>query len=69
VSWDPYLDLQSGVLRNRLGITDKAELAQAEAELPATRSSSSSSTRCPAATTWRTYGSRAMIGPSSSMGR
>jgi cell filamentation protein len=22
VSWDPYLDLQAGVLRNRLGITD-----------------------------------------------
>lgn len=33
MSWDPYLDLQTGVLRNRLGITDKAELAQAEAEL------------------------------------
>jgi cell filamentation protein len=33
VSWDPYLDLQSGVLRNQLGITDRAELAQAEAEL------------------------------------
>ncbi|QYN41158.1 Fic family protein (plasmid) [Pseudonocardia sp. DSM 110487] len=37
MSWDPYLDLQSGVLRNRLGITDKAELAQAEAELTSYR--------------------------------
>lgn len=33
MSWDPYLDLRSGVLRNRLGITDAAELAGAEAEL------------------------------------
>ena len=33
MSWDPYLDLQTGVLRNRLGIADKAELARAEAEL------------------------------------
>jgi cell filamentation protein len=37
VSWDPYLDLQSGVLRNRLGITDAAELAHAEAELTSYR--------------------------------
>jgi cell filamentation protein len=37
VSWDPYLDLQSGVLRNRLGITDAAELARAEAELTSYR--------------------------------
>jgi cell filamentation protein len=37
VSWDPYLDLQTGVLRNRLGITDKTELAQAEAELTSYR--------------------------------
>ncbi|MGE3286747.1 MAG: Fic/DOC family protein [Pseudonocardia sp.] len=37
MSWDPYLDLDSGVLRNRLGITDPAELAQAEAELTALR--------------------------------
>ena len=22
MSWDPYLDLEAGVLRNRLGITD-----------------------------------------------
>ncbi|MGQ0574959.1 MAG: Fic/DOC family protein [Pseudonocardia sp.] len=31
--WDPYLDLDSGVLRNRLGITDPAELSRAEAAL------------------------------------
>lgn len=31
MNWDPYLDLDAGVLRNRLGITDAAELAQAEA--------------------------------------
>jgi cell filamentation protein len=37
VSWDPYLDLQSGVLRNRLGISDAAELARAEAELTSYR--------------------------------
>jgi cell filamentation protein len=37
VSWDPYLDLRSGVLRNRLGITDAAELARAEAELTSYR--------------------------------
>ena len=34
---DPYLDLATGVLRNRLGITDPGELAQAEAELTALR--------------------------------
>ena len=34
---DPYLDLDAGVLRNRLGITDAAELARAEAELTALR--------------------------------
>jgi hypothetical protein len=27
VSWDPYLDLQTGVLRNRLGITETATSA------------------------------------------
>ena len=32
-SWDPYLDLESGVLRNRLGITDPATLSRAEADL------------------------------------
>lgn len=37
MSWDPYLDLQSGVLRNRLSITDAAELAHAEAELTSYR--------------------------------
>lgn len=34
---DPYLDPGSGVLRNRLGITDPGELAQVEAALSATR--------------------------------
>lgn len=34
---DPYLDPASGVLRNRLGITDAAELAQVEATLTASR--------------------------------
>lgn len=37
MSWDPYLDLASGVLRNRLGITDRAELASVEAELTGSR--------------------------------
>ena len=35
---DPYLDPASGVLKNRLGITDAATLEQAEAALVATRS-------------------------------
>lgn len=35
--WDPYLDLSTGVLRNRLGISDAAELAQVEADLTAVR--------------------------------
>jgi cell filamentation protein len=34
---DPYADPASGVLRNLLGITDAAELAQAEAALSASR--------------------------------
>jgi hypothetical protein len=34
---DPYLDPASGVLRNRLGITDAKELAQVEAALSASR--------------------------------
>jgi cell filamentation protein len=34
---DPYLDPASGVLHNRLGITDAGELAQAEAALSASR--------------------------------
>jgi cell filamentation protein len=37
VSWDPYLDLDAGVLRNRLGITDAAELARAEADFSTVR--------------------------------
>jgi cell filamentation protein len=37
VSWDPYLDLVTGVLHNRLGISDRAELARAEADLTASR--------------------------------
>jgi cell filamentation protein len=37
VSWDPYLDLDSGVLHNRLGITDRDQLARAEAALTAAR--------------------------------
>lgn len=37
MSWDPYLDLDTGVLRNRLGITDRAELARAESELTGLR--------------------------------
>jgi cell filamentation protein len=37
VSWDPYLDLEHGVLRNRLGLTDPGDLARAEADLVATR--------------------------------
>jgi cell filamentation protein len=37
VTWDPYLDLQSGLLRNRLGITDAGELRHVEAALTASR--------------------------------
>lgn len=37
MSWDPYLDLEYGVLRNRLRITDHKELARAEAALTASR--------------------------------
>lgn len=37
MSWDPYLDLQSGVLRNRLALTDPAELARAEADFTGVR--------------------------------
>jgi len=37
VSWDPYLDLDTGVLRNRLGISNPAELTRAEADLTASR--------------------------------
>lgn len=35
--WDPYLDLDSGVLRNLLGITDSAEVRGVEATLSASR--------------------------------
>ncbi len=34
---DPYLDPVHGVLRNRLGITDPAELEQAETDFSAVR--------------------------------
>ena len=37
MSWDPYLDLQAGVLRNRLGLTDPEQLRRAEAGLTAVR--------------------------------
>ncbi len=37
MSWDPYLDLSSGVLRNLLGITRSAELAEAEADFTTLR--------------------------------
>lgn len=37
MSWDPYIDLETGVLRNRLGITDAVELAQVESELTSYR--------------------------------
>ncbi|MDN5747976.1 MAG: Fic family protein [Pseudonocardia sp.] len=37
MSWDPYLHLESGVLRNRLGIGDRAELARVEAALTGSR--------------------------------
>ncbi len=35
--FDPYLDLNSGILRNRLSITDPVELATAEAAITAVR--------------------------------
>jgi cell filamentation protein len=37
VSWDPYLDLDHGVLRNLLGITDPEALARAESDYTAVR--------------------------------
>jgi cell filamentation protein len=37
MTWDPYLDLESGVLHNLLRITDGAELRQVEASLTASR--------------------------------
>lgn len=36
-AWDPYLDLGTGVLRNRLGLSDPAELARAEADITLVR--------------------------------
>jgi cell filamentation protein len=36
-NWDPDLDLESGLLRNRLGITDPAELTQAESDITTPR--------------------------------
>lgn len=37
MSWDPYLDLGTGVLRNRLGLADPEALRRAEAGLSAVR--------------------------------
>ncbi len=37
MSWDPYLDLEAGVLRNRLGITDSETLRRAESGISAVR--------------------------------
>ena len=37
MTWDPYLDLQSGLLHNRLGLTDAGELRHVEAALTASR--------------------------------
>lgn len=37
MSWDPYLDLDTGVLHNRLGITDGDELTRAEANFTSVR--------------------------------
>ena len=37
MTWDPYLDLESGVLRNLLRIADAAELRHVEASLTASR--------------------------------
>ncbi|GAA1832285.1 Fic family protein [Pseudonocardia ailaonensis] len=37
MSWDPYRDLRTGVLHNRLGLTDPAALATAEADFSAAR--------------------------------
>lgn len=37
MSWDPYLDLEHGVLRNRLGISDHDELRVAEADYTSVR--------------------------------
>jgi cell filamentation protein len=37
MTWDPYLDLRSGVLRNLLGIDDAKALRRAEADFTAVR--------------------------------
>lgn len=37
MSWDRYLDLRTGVLRHRLGITVPAEFARVEADLTSAR--------------------------------
>ena len=37
MSGDPFLDPHSGVFRNRLGLTDRTELAAAEKTLTAVR--------------------------------
>lgn len=37
MSGDLYIDLETGILRNRLGISDAAKLAQAESELTSYR--------------------------------
>ena len=37
MTWDPYLDLQTGVLRNLLGITDPKRLRRVEADFTAVR--------------------------------
>ena len=37
MSGDPYVDPRSGVLRNRLGLTDRARLSVAEVRLSAVR--------------------------------
>jgi cell filamentation protein len=47
VNWDPYLDLDTGVLCNRLGISDRRELARAEADLTASRLYDLQRTRLP----------------------
>jgi cell filamentation protein len=47
VSWDPYLDLDTGILRNRLGIGNPTELARAEADLTVSRLYDLQRTRLP----------------------
>jgi cell filamentation protein len=47
VTGDPYLDPRSGVFRNRLGLTDRAELAVAEQQYSATRANQLERRRLP----------------------